>query len=282
MILKQLYPGDKVLDPWSGFTFLVVGPSPYGDGILLITDKVIAQGAMDAPEPESPVENYRITGNNDYLLSNLHQWLNSNVDCWFEKTHAFDTPPSEEYLSIRPTLYDPIGHNAYADKPGFLTRFRKEFRDCICKSTIPCADPKDSSIRQADVSFFCPSASELGLRTGAASEGEELPLFRDFRMRYAAPSEECMMESEWFPAYMRTHRMLWYWLRTPNPLSPGFLAYSHFTNPFSYKFACSPWLGIRPMVSLREDTAVSDTQNAFGIRRLLYQDADVSGKEVTA
>ena len=100
MLLNQLYPGDKILDPRSSIVFTVTGPSPYGDGVLLITDKVIAVGAMDAPEPDSPTENFRITGNNDYIVSNLHQWLNSDRTDWFEKKHAYDTPPSEEYLSI--------------------------------------------------------------------------------------------------------------------------------------------------------------------------------------
>ena len=267
MFLNQLYPGDRILDPRSNIVFTVTGPSPYGEGILLITDKVIAMGAMDAPEPDSPIENFGITGNSDYMASNLHQWLNSDQADWFTKAHAYDMPPSEEYLSIRPTLYDPIGHNAYDKKPGFLCRFHKDFLSRICKSSIPCVDPSDSTVKKYEALFFCPSAAELGLRTGTVPEGEELPLFRDFRMRYASPSEECMTESEWFPAYFRTHRMFWYWLRTPNPKSPGFMAYSHFTNPFSYKFACSPWLGIRPMVSLKGDTPVSETTNAVGVHR---------------
>ena len=267
MTLNQLYPGDKIRDPWSNIVFIVTGPSPYGDGILLITDKVIAQGAMDAPEPDSPENNFRITGNNDYLLSNLHQWLNSDCVDWYKKTHAYDTPPSEEYLGIRPTLYDPIGHNAYLDKPGFLYRFNETFRSRMVESTIPSADPGTCEIRYAKAFFFCPSTEELGLKTNAPKEGAELPLFKDFRMRYASPSEECLTESEWFPAYFRSHRMFWYWLRTPNQKTKGFLAYSHFTNPFSYKFACSPWLGIRPMVSLMGDTPVSEETNAVGVHR---------------
>ena len=267
MILSQMYPGDKVLDPWSNIVFTVTGSSPYGDGVLLITDKVVAVGAMDAPEPDSPVENYRITGNHDYIASNLHQWLNSHKADWFEKKHAYDTPPSEECLSVRPTLYDPIGHNAYDQKPGFLCRFRKDFLRRICTSRIPCADPSDLTIREYEALFFCPSASELGLPSGTAAEGDELPLFRDFRMRYAAPSEACITESEWFPAYFSTHRIFWYWLRTPNPKTPGFMAYSHFTVPISYKFACSPWLGIRPMVSLKNDTPVSEETDPFGVHR---------------
>jgi len=154
MKLAQLYPGDKILEPGSNIVFIVTGKSPYGKGCLLITDKVISVGAMDAPEPDSTEENFKITGNNDYLLSNLNQWLNSDKEDWFAKTHPADTPPSEEYLSIRPTLYDPIGHNAYDCKPGFLSRFSKSFRDSIMMSTIPCADPYDSSIRQYETRVF--------------------------------------------------------------------------------------------------------------------------------
>ena len=267
MNLSQLYPGDKVSDPYSGIVFTVAGRSPYGDGTLLITDKVISVGAMDAPEPEGEIENYQITGNSDYLLSNLNQWLNIDKEDWFSKTHPADTPPSEEYLSIRPTLYDPIGHNAYDGKSGFLLRFNEDFRSNICVSKIPCAALDGSGIRYAQVKFFCPSAAELGIPTGVIEEGSELPLFNDYRMRYASPSEECMMESQWQPAYFRSNRMFWYWLRTPNTTTAGFMAYSHFTNPFAYKFACCPWMGIRPMVSLSEDVPVKETSSAFGIMR---------------
>lgn len=264
MYIKDLYPGDKVLDSYSGILFTVAGRSPYGDGMLLITDKVIALGAMDAPEPGSAVENYTITGNSDYSLSNLHQWLNSDKNDWFIPTHDTDTPPSEEYLALRPTLYDPIGHNAYAHKSGFLTRFGNTFRSNICSSLIPCADMDGNGIHYLNTKVFIPSAAELGLRTGVINEGCELPLFTDFCMRYASPSQECLNESEWHPAYFRENRMIWYWLRTPNPTSPGFLAFSHFTNPFSFKFACSPWMGIRPMLSICLDAEVSLTQSSWG------------------
>ena len=270
MKLSQLYPGDKILDPCSNIVFTAAGRSPYGKGVLLITDQVIGLGAMDAPEPDSENDNFRITGNNDYLLSNLHQWLNSEAQNWYNPSHAADTPPSEAYLSIRPTLYDPIGHNAYDTKPGFLARFHKDFLAQICSSDIPCADPDDSSIRISSARVFCPSAAELGLRTGVVKEGEELPLFRDFRMRYASPSQECLMESEWFPAYFRAHRMFWYWLRTPNTKTKGFFAYSHFVNPFAYKFACSPWMGIRPMVSMEEETEIRPGEGSYGVFRFVY------------
>ena len=267
MNLAQLYPGDKVSDPYSNIVFTVAGKSPYGDGVLLITDKVISAGAMDAPEPDSAEENYRITGNHDYRLSNLNQWLNSDRENWFSKTHPADTPPSEEYLSIRPTLYDPIGHNAYDFKPGFLLKFNEAFRSSICSSSIPCAALDGSSVDYYDTKVFCPSAAELGLITGVINEGSELPVFKDFRMRYSSPSEECLMESEWFPAYFRSHRIFWYWLRTPNTRTKGFMAYSHFGVPFAYKFVCCPWMGIRPLLSLKEDSPVKESRGAFGIHR---------------
>lgn len=269
MMLSQLFPGDKILDSYSGIRFLFAGASPYGEGILLITDQVIAAGAMDAPEPESDIENFRLCGNSDYALSNLHQWLNSDQDDWFTPSHASDTPPSEEFLSLRPTLFDPIGHNPYADKPGFLARFSKHFRENIRSSAIPCADADGGGVHTLAAEVFLPSAAELGLRTGVIDEGGELPLFRDFRMRYACPSRECLEESAWQPAFFRQNRTFWYWLRTPNPKTKGFVAFAHFVNPFAFKFACSPWMGIRPILSLREDMEVAAIGNSLGHYRFL-------------
>ena len=267
MKLKELYPSDRIIESSSGIVFTVAGKNLYGDGILLITDKVIAQGAMDAPEPESETDSFTICGNSDYSLSNLHQWLNSDKKNWYSKTHEYDTPPSEEYLSLRPNLYEPIGCNPYYEKQGFLSRFSEGFKDLICESAIPCAKDDNPGLYYINAKVFIPSAAELGLDTKTVCEGKRLELFEDFRMRYSSPSEECLMEGNWQPAYFRSNRMFWYWLRTPNPTSKGFFAYSHFVNPFAYKFACCPQMGIRPMLSVSAMAEVSLTESAWGIYR---------------
>lgn len=268
--LRDLYPGDKVCEAHSGTVFTVAGPAPYcTDGICLITDAVIAQGAMDAPEPASPEENFPITGNSSYALSNLHQWLNADSTDWYVPSHPCDTPPTEENLALRPTLFDPIRHNAYADSPGFLARFSENFRRHILVSRIPCVKVDGSGLEYLDAKAFIPSAAELGLETGTPPEGEPFPLFADFRMRYAAPSEDCLAESAWQPAYFQRQRTFWYWLRTPNLTTPGFFAYVHFVNPYAYKFACSPWMGIRPMLSLSQDMPVESTGSCLGTYRFV-------------
>lgn len=60
---------------------------------------------FDAAESAGRGQDY---GNNDYLLSNVRQWLNIQAVDWWERTHTFDAPPS------------------YADKPGFLHGFDAE------------------------------------------------------------------------------------------------------------------------------------------------------------
>ena len=268
--LKDLYPGDKVRETRSGILFTVAGLSPYGgDGVCLITDQVIAQGAMDAPEPEAPEENFAVTGNNRYVLSNLHQWLNADGMDWYIPSHAFDTPPTEENLALRPTLFDPIRHNAYAHQPGFLSRFSPAFRRSLRSSRIPCALPDGSGVEYTDALVFSPSAAEIGLDTGTSPEGTRFPLFADFRMRYAAPSEACLADGAWQPAFFQRDRTFWYWLRTPNPTTPGFFAYAHFVNPYSYKFACSPWMGIRPMLAIDGTAPTESDGGSLGEYRLV-------------
>lgn len=265
MKLSQLYPGDKVREARSGIVFTVAGRNCHGtSGVCLITDKVIAQGAMDAPEPESDVENFAITGNSYYPHSNLHQWLNAEGTAWFAPQHPCDTPPAEEFLALRPTLFDPVRHNAYEDAPGFLARFGEGFRRSILPSRVACVTADCCGIEYIDARVFIPSAAELGLETGTRPEGEALELFRDFRMRYAAPSQDCLAEGAWQPAFFNEHRTFWYWLRTVNPTTPGFCAYVHFVNPYAYKFACAPWMGVRPMLNLSGEAQVEPTGSAFG------------------
>ena len=132
MILKQLPVDTKVRERTSGIVFLVGEHGHDGyKGTTLVTDNVIGQACLDAPEDKNPNERLRLTGYNYYAFSNLHQWLNAEGEDWFQPAHEYDTAPSEENIAKRPNCYDNHGYNAYFTKPGILAWFGKIFRDAI-------------------------------------------------------------------------------------------------------------------------------------------------------
>lgn len=62
---------------------------------------------MDNKEPSNPDIHRQNNGNNRYIHSNIHQWLNSDkaANNWYTSQHSYDTPPD------------------YQNKAGFLNQW---------------------------------------------------------------------------------------------------------------------------------------------------------------
>jgi hypothetical protein len=267
MTISDLPVGAKLKERDSGLVFLIAGHEHPGyEGTTLLADNVIAQACFDAPEERNPDERLRITGSNNYRLSNLHVWLNSEGGGWYSPSHEYDAPPSEEALAQRPNAYDRHGYNAYDGKPGFLSWFGEGFRGAILESQVPCLSGGRDGIEYIKAKVFLPSAEEAGIRTHEpVKEGVKLAVMDDFRMRFATPSPEALVTAQFRPAYFNAGQLFWYWLRTPHSLDPGFVCYAHNTNPYSYKFACCPWMGVRPMLNIDPALAVTPSRAAPGL-----------------
>lgn len=71
---------------------------------------------FDEQERNSPTNDHRYSGNSNYTLSNILQFINSYDDDWYEPSHTYDAPPGDYN---RP--FDRIGD--YLHHPGFLHDF---------------------------------------------------------------------------------------------------------------------------------------------------------------
>ena len=214
--LKDLPIGSRIREPISGTVFLVADHHHTGwEGTTLVSDRVCLISCIDAAEPENPDPQAAASGNNRYCLSNIHQWLNSTRDHWYEPQHAYDAPPTEDGISMRTDvfgsgLFDPNGvfpaPYAYDHLPGYLARFPESFREAILPSPIICQCPVDP-----DIIFFGPppgetivcrafllSAAEMGLETDIRREGYLVRLFLDSRMRMCAPENEAVHRDDHF------------------------------------------------------------------------------------
>lgn len=267
MILEQLPVGAKVRERTSGVVFLVGEHGHAGyKGTTLVANHVIGQGCLDAPEEDNPNQRLHSTSYNYYAFSNLNQWLNAEGSDWYKPAHEYDAAPTEENIAKRPNFYDRHGYNAYAEKVGFLSWFGGAFREAIFESDVPCTNSEQSEIEFIKARAFLLSTAEAGIRTSdPLKEGSKIAVFNDFRNRLATPSLEALASSQWQPAYFSIENLFWYWLRTPKGNDEGFTYYAHTTCPYSHKFCCCPWVGIRPALNIDSHLPVEASANVRGL-----------------
>ena len=273
MKLCQLPVGTKVREPVSGRVFLVAAHDHPGySGTILWSDRIVRKGCFDGKEAESTVDRVKRHGCNNYAHSNVHQWLNSSRQDWFEPAHEGDAPPSAKNTRVfldkktreqKAAFKAENAANAYDQTPGFLTSFPQSFVDALVENEIPYVEyAPDGSCRRAYVraKFFLLSADELGLRrfTGVA-EGSLMPLFYDFRMRLGF--KEAVASDFNFPGAVtenNTEMGWYYWLRTPHHTDPCLSAHVHWSGYISYHQCNNSSIGILPACALKADTTVSE------------------------
>ena len=224
--------------------------------------------AETAEEGRAPYENSAKFGSNNYPLSNLNQWLNSDRDDWFSPTHPGDQPPEAGRL-----VYN---EQPYAAKPGFLTRFSQAFRDALAPADIPVVvrtGRGTGELTTFRACAFLPSRTEMnkGDELGLA-EGKTLPIFYDHYIFKAKPSAEQYEKygRTWNPEQPEKGLLFgsphlydpkfgwWYYMRTPSTLYNYMVRVMSPYGSVSFTQANNDVVGIRPLVNLRSDLIVED------------------------
>lgn len=156
--LSQLQSKSKIkLGKWNNTVLKwIVCRDTSDNQVRLILDgssyNVLGEKQFDAPEPSNSNSDRRSYGNNRYIYSNLHQWLNSNkpANQWYTSQHGADAPPN------------------YANQNGFLNQWtEKEIKSLelanwtVTKSSV---DGSGSETFRSRVTLA--STTELGLESG--------------------------------------------------------------------------------------------------------------------
>ena len=135
MLLSDLPIGTKVADANSKYKnkiiiWTVASKNHYGNNQVTLISDVLALKPSDAKETGN--NNSRNSyGNNRYSLSNIHSWLNSNKDNWYEAKHSLDAPPSSSLVTANP----------YDTEKGFCTNLSSKFLNKVKTTTITTAIP---------------------------------------------------------------------------------------------------------------------------------------------
>jgi len=292
--LLELPVGSKVREERSGEVFLVADRYHTGyAGVALIADNVVMYSCADAAEPENPDEDIAVGGNNDYELSNIHAWLNSDREDWYAPAHAYDAPPTPENIDYGDqSAYEVpffsqeakfLGDYSLLNKPGFLTWFSPAFREALVENDVPCyTPPVPGEIHYGPVPpkyirarVFLPSTAEMGyedLRFG--NEGYRFTLFNEPRMRFAVPTARALGREK---GYVYNDIAFYYFLRSRpaanvrNKLVT--FACEHkvgdVNNHALGQSYCRMLSGIRPVLCLRADVPVSGEPDELGVYTLI-------------
>ena len=197
--------------------------------LVLDSNSISALGnkILDAAEPSNSDSDRRNYGNNRYIYTNLHQWLNAEkgANQWFVKAHNADTPPN------------------YRNQAGFLNGWKKEELDLLelAEWTVTKSSTDGSGKETFRSRVVLPSTTEMGFSTEGG--GSKLDIFNSDSDRSASAT---------------------YWTRTPYPTSPC-INYQVKSNGTLYTGGYNNYDGaIRPICAIPASTLVSDTTDSDG------------------
>ncbi|WP_233452840.1 DUF6273 domain-containing protein, partial [Caproicibacter fermentans] len=230
-----------------------------GNNVTLITDGIIARYAYDAKEPANGDSSRVSYGNNRYVLSNIHQWLNSEAGAgsWYVAQHSVDQAPDSTSV---------VSANPYKSAAGFLNGFSVKEKNYLKTKTITVgkSSTDGSGTETTNARVWLPSGTEVGLSTDY-TEGSQLQAFSDNNSRIAYETADCA-------AYTGgTAGAAWYyWLRTPYP------SYSYYVRVVvsdgtlgDFGSAYHGDNGVRPLCVLDSSVLLSLTPDASGAYTVL-------------
>lgn len=234
--LSKLQSKSKIkLGKWNNTVLKwIVCRDTSDNQVRLILDgssyNVLGEKQFDAPEPSNSNSDRRLYGNNRYIYSNLHQWLNSNkpANQWYTSQHGADAPPN------------------YANQNGFLNQWtEKEIKSLeianwtVTKSSV---DGSGSETFQSRVTLA--STTEIGLENGTG--GGRLDIMNSDGDRDLGG---------------------FYWCRTPYPSDAFFVRGVRGGGALSYNAAYSAY-GVRPLCKPLSNVLISlepDSEGCYTI-----------------
>lgn len=199
---------------------------------------LLGKKSFDAAEPSNPISERRVSGNNRYLYSNLHQWLNSDKGAneWYTAQHTYDAPPT------------------YQNEDGFLMEWSDLEKSVLntneWKTINTTVDGGGEDIVRAKVAVL--SIGEIG--GDGVKDGNRLDIFNSDSDR--AVGSDCWTRS----AVASNPSAAWY----VNPT--GAMGYTDIkcSGPYSVRTVCAP----------NKYTMVSDNVDSDGC----YNITRISGK----
>lgn len=222
----------------------------------LRTEKIIACLSFDAGEPENTDSNRRSNGNNNYFVSNIDKWLNSDKPAgkWWSKSHTYDSAPTTENVS----------HNPYKDKSGFLAMLNSKFVNIILKTPIKYKQPDVDSVGlvTSNRKVFLLSETELGGTSNG--EGYKFSIYTDDESRKHYPTQEAYDNSAYKDSNFATNKPWYVWTRTQDSSNSSYVRRIFIQGNIDFNTAKGGTHGIVPVCNISSDTLLNAEPDSDG------------------
>ncbi len=223
------------------------------DSVTILAQDIIDLRAVDAIEPYNSNADVRSSGNNDYGLSNIDQWLNKDGASWYAATHSTDQAPDNSYVS---------NGTGYTTNPGFLSNFTNAEKNAILSTSIKVAK-YNYTYETLSRKVFLPSVAEVGASIGGITDGTLWAHFSTGSKR-AVLTSQCYnnTSSTEKPINITAHWM--WWLRSANY---GGAKSTYVIDQNGSAISGSAYkgsYGIRPALNLLSTLSISDTTDSDG------------------
>ena len=242
----------------------VIGQNHYASGqTSLVTDRIIKIMCVDAMEASNSDSNRRAYGNNNYPLSNMHQWLNSDAVSWYSSQHSTDAPPSNANVWNN--------YNEYDAFPGFLNGFTTDEKNAICNTALTCerASVDGGGIASFNAKVFLLSCTEVGL-SGDQVCGTKFSTFNSNSARIAKPTADAVSNSEYTDNSLNTSSGWYWWLRDAYASNSYYVRSVSPSGSLDCFAANSGNLGSRPALNLLSSISLSSTTDSDGCYTLVF------------
>lgn len=268
--------------PWS-IVWTVVAknhsstPAYPSNSVTLHATYSVDLRCFDAKEPTSPVSDRQANGNNNYVVSNIHSWLNSSAAAGSWHTGS-DQAPANDYVTEG---------TGYVNRPGFLSLFSDKEYNSILNTSIRVVLPSYDRVgndmyKDIVAKVFLPSVTEMGLEAeNSIPEGANWGYYKDYtsRMTSVAPQAYANTLSNVRPATVNDG---WsWWMRTPT-YSRTDVAKIITTNGSMAQYNANlGFAGVRPAVNLAANVLVSDTIDSDGCYVTIFNAAPNTPSTIT-
>ena len=233
-LLSSLASGAKVkLGKWNNTDLQwKVARDTSDQSIRLVLEptsvSLLGNMAYDAAEPSNSDRNRKNYGNNRYIYSNIHQWLNATkASGWYTAQHSADAKP------------------AYASSPGFLSGWSENHIAALDRATLTTSrasvDGGGTETFVARVALL--STTELGLQSSTG--GGRLDIFNSDGDRATGSN---------------------YWTRTPDPSISNDVWQVYTTGTLFPNSNANDAFGVRPLCTPVSTALVSpemDDDNCY-------------------
>lgn len=238
-----------------------------------ITEKMIDVRIFDAIEknnPQSSGSNSRFRyGNNNYKLSNINQFLNSNKEKgnWYVPQHEYDAPP------IAANIYS-YAQTEYFNHTGFLYYFTNQEIKNLLSTEIKTSKTKIDGYGYETTSckIFLPSGTEMGFGDiNNINEGTIFSYFDSNNKRKCGLTQQALNNSLVLDSSFQN--IISYWTRTPSLLDDCSLYYVDSSGAQNnlYSGAAMMIFGIRPLCNLSNSLSLSETVDEDDCYSIVYK-----------